>query len=60
MSYDPFSKVIDDSLAIDASVGEQLRSFRHASKLKNLPGVNVTEERERLGDILNDLIDRLH
>ena len=59
MAYDPLSEVIDDSLTIDASVVEQVRTFRRAPKLMNLPGVNVTEERERLERVLNDLVDRL-
>jgi hypothetical protein len=59
MTYDPLSEVIDESIAIDASVVEQLWTFRHAAKLTNLPGVDVTEERERLAKVLNDLVDRL-
>lgn len=58
MTYDPLSEVIDDALTIDASVIEQLRTYQRAPKLTNLPGLNVTEERERLERVLNDLVDR--
>lgn len=59
MTCDPLREVIDHSLVIDEPVVTQLRTFRRAPKLMNLTGVNVTEERERLERILNDLVDRL-
>lgn len=59
MTYDPLSEVVDEPLDIDASVLEQLRVFRSASKLQMLPGLNVDDERKRLSKILDDLIDRL-
>lgn len=59
MTYDPLSEVIDESLTIDSSVVEQLRTYLRAPKLMNLPGPNVTEERERLEGVLNDVVDRI-
>lgn len=59
MTYDPLCEVIDHSLTIDEPRVAQLRTFRRAPKLINLPGSNVMEERERLEGILNDLIDQL-
>jgi hypothetical protein len=59
MSYDPLSEVIDEPLTVDVRVVEQLREYRLASKLPHLPGIDVTEERERLGKNLDNLVDRL-
>lgn len=59
MTYDPLSEVVDAALAIDGTVVQRLRTFRRAPKLMNLPGVSVTEERGRLEQVLNDLVDRL-
>lgn len=59
MTYDPLVEVVDEPLAIDAGVMERLREYRRAPKLRHLPGVDVTEERERLEHILDDLVDRL-
>jgi hypothetical protein len=59
MTYDPLVKVIDEPLALDAAVIKQLLNYRRVPKLPNLPGVNVSEERGRLENILNSLVDRL-
>lgn len=59
MTYDPLSEVIDEPLTVDANVLEQLRDYRVTSKLTQLPGVDVTEERERLVKNLEGLVDRL-
>jgi hypothetical protein len=59
MTYNPLGEVIDAPLAIDATVMEQLREYRRAPKVVNLPGTNVNEERDRLENILNHLVDRL-
>jgi len=59
VTHDPLSNVIDESLAVDANVLERLRDYRLTSKLTQLPGVDVTEERERLVRNLDDLVDRL-
>lgn len=59
MIYEPLSEVVDEPLIVNTFVIEQLRTFRHSAKLVNLPGVNVTEERERLAKMLDDLADRL-
>jgi len=59
MTYDPLSQVMDEPLALDAGVTEQLRAYRLAAKLAHLPGTDVTEERERLAKNLDGLVDRL-
>ena len=59
MTYDPLVEIVDEPLAIDASVIERLREYRRTPKLMHLPDVNVTEERERLEHILNGLVDLL-
>ncbi|MDN4036514.1 DUF4844 domain-containing protein [Massilia sp. YIM B02443] len=59
MTYDPLSEIIDEPLTVDARVTEQLRDYRLASKLTHLPGIDVTEERERLEKNLDNLVDRL-
>lgn len=59
MIYDPLSRIIDEPLTVDARVLEQLRDYRLASKLTHLPGIDVTEERERLEKNLDNLVDRL-
>jgi hypothetical protein len=59
MSYDPLSEVIDEPLTVDKRVLEQLREYRLASKLTHLPGIDVTEERDRLQGNLDALVDRL-
>lgn len=59
MDYDPISEVMDEPLSIDSSTLEELREFRHAEKLEDLPGVDTTEEKARLSKVLNDLLDRL-
>lgn len=59
MSYDPLSEVIDEPLTVDARVLEQLRDYRLAAKLNHLPGIDVTAERDRLGENLDNLIHRL-
>lgn len=59
MTYNPLVEVIDAPLAIDATVMEQLRNYRRAPKLECLPGTNVTDERDRLENVLNRLVDRL-
>lgn len=59
MSYDPLSEVIDEPLTVDPLILKQLQDYRLTSKLKHLPGIDVTEERDRLGRNLDDLVDRL-
>ena len=59
MDYDPISDVIDEPLSVDSCVLEELKKFRHADKLENLPGVDTTDEKARLSKVLNDLTERL-
>lgn len=59
MTYNPLIEVTDAPLVINATVMEQLRNYRRAPKLVGLPGTNVKEERDRLGNVLNQLVDRL-
>lgn len=59
MTYNPISEVVDEPLAIGVAVVEQLQVFRHGPKLGSLPGVDPSQERERLLKVLNDLADRL-
>ena len=59
MTYNPLVEVIDAPLAIDASILNHLRDYRRRPKLVLLPGVDVTEERDRLENVLNHLVDRL-
>lgn len=59
MTYNPISEVIDEPLAIDATKVDQLRAFRSGPKLAALPGVDPSQERERLSKVLDDLADRL-
>jgi hypothetical protein len=59
MTYDPLDQVTDEPLHVDAAVVAGLRAYRDAPKLTYLPGENVIEERRRLEDALNDLVDRL-
>jgi hypothetical protein len=59
MPYDPLSEVIDEPLTVDKRSLEQLREYRLASKLTHLPGIDVTEERDRLQGNLDALVDRL-
>lgn len=57
--YDPLSEIIDEPLTITLTALEQLQAFRRAEKLEYLPGVDTTQEKARLSDVLNDLADRL-
>lgn len=59
MDYDPLSDVIDEPLFIDQTVLEDLREFRHAEKLADLPGVDTGDEKTRLSTVLDALLDRL-
>lgn len=59
MHYDPLSEVIDEPLSIDNSTLEALSAFRVSEKLKYLPGIDTTEEKNRLSGVLNALLDRL-
>jgi hypothetical protein len=59
MVDDPFAHVRDAPLFIVPRVLEGLRAFRAAPKLVNLPGVDTTEERARLGTLLDVLAERL-
>ena len=59
MTYDPLSDVVDESLSIDASVVGELLAFRGRPKLLQLPGIDPTAERERLTNVLDDLVDTL-
>lgn len=59
MTYDPLSEVIDEKLNIDDHVIESLTAFRKKPKLVNLPGVDPTIERERISNVVNELIDSL-
>lgn len=59
MDYEPLSKVIDEPLSIDTSILEELKAFRQADKLDNLPGTDTAVEKVRLSNVLNDLVDRL-
>lgn len=57
--YDPLSEIIDEPLTITLATLEQLQAFRLAKKLEHLPGIDTTQEKARLSDVLNDLADRL-
>ena len=59
MDYDPLSEVIDEALSIDDFVLDKLKAFRHTEKLNHLPGIDTEEERARLSNVLNDLLERL-
>ncbi|MDR1969197.1 MAG: DUF4844 domain-containing protein [Burkholderiaceae bacterium] len=59
MIYDPLKQVVDESLVVDSTVLQELRAFRGKPKLEYLPGINPTEERERLSTVVNQLIDAL-
>jgi len=59
MSYDPLSAVIDESLIISDDTLDQLQAFRMAVKFTDLPGVNTSEEQDRLSLVFNGLLDRL-
>jgi hypothetical protein len=59
MDYDPFDEVFDETLHVNADTINELIKFRGAEKLKNLPGINVSAERERFSILLNELIDQL-
>ena len=59
MDYDPLSEVIDEPLSIDTSILEELKAFRQADKLDNLPGTDTAAEKARLSNVLNGLVDRL-
>lgn len=59
MTYDPLSEIVDEPLAIDEAVFNQLTAFREQPHLVNLPGVDPTLERERLSKVLVGLVDAL-
>jgi hypothetical protein len=59
MDYDPLSEVIDEPLQIDTDALGELRAFRHAEKLDDLPGTDTADEKLRLSKVLNDLADHL-
>jgi hypothetical protein len=59
MDCDPLSEIIDEPLFINTSALEELKAFRHAGKLDDLPGTDTVDERARLLKVLNDLADRL-
>lgn len=59
MAHDPVADVEDAPLFIVPRVLNGLRAFRAAPRLAHLPGVDTTEERARLGVLLNALVDRL-
>lgn len=59
MDYDPLSEVIDEPLSLDSSILEELKDFRGAEKLDNLPGIDKAAEKARLSNVLNGLLDRL-
>jgi hypothetical protein len=56
---DPLVDVVDEPLTINTDVLQALSNFRSRPKLIGLPGVDPTEERERLSDVLRQLADTL-
>ncbi|HEX8567396.1 MAG TPA: DUF4844 domain-containing protein [Pyrinomonadaceae bacterium] len=59
MNYDPLSEVIDEPLLISAQSVQRLTELRASLKFNDLPGTNTAEERDRLSQILNELLNRL-
>ncbi len=59
LPHDPLADVVDEPLTIDATALKRLSAFRHRAKLLDLPGVDLTAERERLAEVLNELADTL-
>lgn len=60
MTFDPLVEVIDESLAVNAKIMQEISAFRRREpKLPMLPGTDVSEERARLSKVVNDLVDRL-
>jgi hypothetical protein len=59
MSYNPIADIIDEPLDVDETTVSELVAFRNGTKLELLPGVDPTEERNRLSEILNDLAEVL-
>lgn len=59
MVYNPLDEIVDEPLTINSTVVGQLCAFREQAKCINLPGVDPTEERARLSDVLDDLVEAL-
>lgn len=59
MEYDPLSEVIDEPLSLNSSALQELKAFRSAEKFGNLPGIDTADEKARLSNVLNGLLDRL-
>lgn len=59
MSCDPISEVIDEPLPVSTQTIQRLSELRGSAKFTDLPGIDTTQERERLSQILNKLLDDL-
>lgn len=59
MNYDPLSEVTDEPLPVDQQIVQNLSEFRKSDKFNDLPGTNNQEERNRLSERLNALLNKL-
>jgi len=59
MEYDPLSTVVDEPLSVTPHVLAALGSLRDSENFDRLPGVDTTEEQQRLIAVFESLLDRL-
>jgi hypothetical protein len=59
MNYNPLSEVIDEPLLVSEQTVQQLSDLRKSEEFTDLPGTDITEERKRLSQVLNKLLDDL-
>jgi hypothetical protein len=59
MPTDPLARVRDEPLVVDDAVLRQLAEYRSSPKMRLLPGIDPSEERERLTQVLNALAEGL-
>ncbi len=59
MSYDPLSEVVDAPLSVSAETLRQLKALLSSDKFTELPGTNTAEEKTRLSELFNTLLERL-
>ena len=59
MNHNPLSEVVDEPLLVTPQAVQQLTILRESEKFNDLPGTETAEEKERLSQVLNKLLDKL-
>ncbi|MBX7172128.1 MAG: DUF4844 domain-containing protein [Pyrinomonadaceae bacterium] len=59
MDYNPLTEVIDEPISVSVRELSELKRLREFKNFANLPGTDTMEERARLTQVFNQLLDSL-